>query len=60
MKPSSPKPSEESIGEDRPLAFSINNILHHVSISLKYSYECSTLKNDKFRQNEQLENLIHL
>ena len=32
MKPSSPKPSDESIGEDRPLAFSITNILHHVSI----------------------------
>ena len=38
MKPSSPKPSDESIGEDRPLAFSITNILHHVSILhvLKY------------------------
>ena len=32
MKPSSPKPTDESIGEDRPLAFSITNILHHVSI----------------------------
>ena len=31
MKPSSPKPSDESIGDDRPLAFSITNILHHVS-----------------------------
>ena len=33
MKPSSPKPSDDSIGDDRPLAFSITNILHHVSLS---------------------------
>ena len=41
MKPSSPKPSDESIGEDRPLAFSITNILHHVSIN---SYEVDISK----------------
>ena len=38
MKPSSPKPSDESIGEDRPLAFSITSILHHVSSRNTISY----------------------